>query len=393
MKPLISIIHASARPNEWAECYARWMAERTEDWSIEYILAIDRRMSPQFRRSTEHTDVKFVINNNRECCVDAYNAGAEASTGDVLILQSDDMYPPPNWYADLTKIIPSTQRSKDFVIHCATWESSRIDWQVLSRGRYERLGYALNPEYMSMNADCEFTMHAYQDGVVIDARHIHIDHRHPHKGTAKWDAVYRKENGADRHEASNVILHRRIAQGFPVTCDDYYKLSLALQTDIVEHLPALRDYAKGKTVLELGVRHGHSTSAFLSAPALRLVSVDHARFEYSIGMDRGAQHDGVEWRQVKADSRQSQGEFDLIFFDTWHTAQHLREEIAAHEPHAKEYMIFHDVESCGTIGEDNGPGIMVPINELLAMGSWEIETHLKNNNGLLILRRRRLEMR
>jgi hypothetical protein len=106
--------------------------------------------------------------------VDGYAAACRAATGQVLILNSDDMEPPENWDALLSDQFSGLDpMERDFVVHVSTgWcdgpQASSI--QILSRARYERLGYAMYPGYESLYADDDFLEHAYVDGVVIDGR-------------------------------------------------------------------------------------------------------------------------------------------------------------------------------------------------------------------------------
>jgi len=164
-------------------------------------------------------------------------------------------------------------------------------------------------------------------------------------------------------------------------------------TDINEHVPTLRAYGAGKKVLELGVRSGVSTRAILAGKPLLLVSVDIGRMEYPDGLPEQADAEGIQWIRVIQDSglpvNEAYGDFDVTFVDTLHTAGHVRRELAAHEPRTREFLIFHDTVTNETVGEDGGPGIMEPINELLAAGNWIEHERYLNNNGLLVLRRER----
>lgn len=161
-----------------------------------------------------------------------------------------------------------------------------------------------------------------------------------------------------------------------------------LQSDIVEHLPTLKRYSAGQRVLELGTRTGNSTVAFLAGHPLLMVSVDLRMDKFDRRLIDGVEEARIPWKCVEGDSRDPQGEFDVTFVDTWHTADHVRQELATHARKTTQFLIFHDTVSCGVQGEDGGPGIMVPIRELLSGGEWEIAEEFTNNNGLLILRRK-----
>ena len=87
--------------------------------------------------------------------------------------------------------------------------------QIMSRARYESLGYALYPEYESMYADNDFTEQARKDGCVIDARHLVFEHRHPFFNTdIKHDMQYVHENDPKSYKLGEEILKRRRKEGF-----------------------------------------------------------------------------------------------------------------------------------------------------------------------------------
>ena len=78
-------------------------------------------------------------------------------------------------------------------------------------------------EYESMCADNDFCEHARQDGVVIDARHLFFEHRHPLYGAdgnwrpadpATWDEAYKAQNSERALDLGLKILERRRAAKF-----------------------------------------------------------------------------------------------------------------------------------------------------------------------------------
>jgi hypothetical protein len=60
-----------------------------------------------------------------------------------------------------------------------------------------------------MYADDDFTAQARQDGVVLDARHIVFEHRHPTSGQGEMDQVYGRSNSHDRMQQGQAIFERR----------------------------------------------------------------------------------------------------------------------------------------------------------------------------------------
>lgn len=233
MRPLFSICHPTARPDGWRAAYDLWISRAAHPEQVEYVLSIDERWgftpgSPAAIRAsaivTERPGLNIVTaNQGRRCCVDSTNTAAAVSSGDVLILGADDYEPPQDWdVLLLAKISPDAAvadalaRSEDFVLHVSTgWydgpEASSI--QILSRARYERLGYGLYPEYESLFADDDFLQAAYADGVVLDARDITIRHHHG-AASGNWDAVYQHQNREESRRLGAELLERRKREQF-----------------------------------------------------------------------------------------------------------------------------------------------------------------------------------
>ncbi len=208
-----SIIHASARPNGWRRSYENWMCNARFPEGIEYLLCVDTDGPFKDSGSAELAGVKVVWNNLRHCTADAYNAGAAESTGRILILNSDDMFAPPDWDESLVAVVPDL--NAEFVLDVPTSANGLLTLQIFSRARYEKLGYAFYPEYLSAYADNEFTEHAHRDAVVLNARHVLFRHEHPGMYGPGWDDVYEHENSAQAYELGRALLETRRAAGFP----------------------------------------------------------------------------------------------------------------------------------------------------------------------------------
>jgi hypothetical protein len=123
------------------------------------------------------------------------------------------------------------------------------------------------------------------------------------------------------------------------------------RSDIQEHLPRLRREAHG-TVLELGVRGGVSTTAFLAGleergGTLWSVDIEPSSEELFVGHP--------QWRFVLADSRdvgalRAAGltePIDVLFVDTEHTYEQVRDELGAWGDRVRPggVILFHDVDS------------------------------------------------
>ena len=82
-------------------------------------------------------------------------------------------------------------------------------------------------------------------------------------------------------------------------------------------------------------------------------------------------------------------ETDLLFIDTWHVYDQLREELRRHAGRASRYVVLHDTTTFGERGEVAGhAGLWPAVEEYLALGRFALAARYENNNGLTVLRRR-----
>ena len=199
----------------------------------------------------------------------------------------------------------------------------------------------------------------------------------------------------------------------------FFEALVALPSDINEHLPTLREYARSvQSVAELGVRGVISTNAFLLGLAERqaerpsgatLTCVDLQPTNVSVPARLGNML-GVHVSFKQADSATVElPPRELLFIDTWHIYGHLRRELAAHHATTSKYIVLHDTVVDGVRGEslrlgedtaaaarDSGyeqweieMGLQPAVDEFLAAhAEWSIERHDEHNNGLTVLVRR-----
>ena len=84
-------------------------------------------------------------------------------------------------------------------------------------------------------------------------------------------------------------------------------------------------------------------------------------------------------------------ETDLLFLDTYHVYNQVKQELKLHSSKVKKYIVFHDTTSFAVDGEDKqkGTGIWPAIEEFLEENkdTWVIEKRFTNNNGLTIIKR------
>lgn len=177
--------------------------------------------------------------------------------------------------------------------------------------------------------------------------------------------------------------------------DLIFKIHCVINSDINEHLPTLRRYAKEcRIVTEMGVRRAVSTYAFLSARPKKLTSIDIVPpRELGVDMDgleNLARVNGIDFAFVQGDTTQIEiDETDLLFIDTLHVYEQLKNELELHASKVRKYLILHDTETFGKRGElSDRIGLQPAVDEFLFKHTeWAIKEKVIYNNGLTVLHR------
>jgi glycosyltransferase involved in cell wall biosynthesis len=205
---LISIIHPTrSRPQKSYKTTLDWLRKASTE--VELIVSIDE--SDQYIQQywDLYKDKKVVINPNRSA-VDAVNNAAKESTGDILIVVSDDSSCPHNW----DKIIlDAVQGKTDFVLKV---HDNVQDWivtmPILDREYYNRFGYVYHPEYFHQFVDTEFTHVADITGKIIWRNDIVFPHLHYSVTKERRDPLYERNDNSTK--AGMVTYLRRFRENF-----------------------------------------------------------------------------------------------------------------------------------------------------------------------------------
>ena len=173
--------------------------------------------------------------------------------------------------------------------------------------------------------------------------------------------------------------------------ENRYKKLCNKKSDINEHLQKLKIFGEDcEHITEFGVRKGISTCAFLMAKPKKFICYD-IKLKFPIKKySKWAKENNVDFKFIKTDVLTTViSKTDLLFIDTYHTYNQLIQELTLHSHKVKKYIILHDVETFGIIGEDNqSDGLLVAADEFLSKTkNWLTYKHYHNNNGLLILKR------
>ena len=159
----ISIIHPSRGRAAMAQDACRaWLDKCSNVGNIEYILSLDyddkenqlRYYNLFFEQIKKDYKLNLIIefNYNRNV-VDAMNAGAAVSKGDLLVCISDDFDCPLDWdKAIITNIIKETPCALG-TIDGIKKDGEVLTLPILNRLLYNELGYIYFPEYTGLFAD------------------------------------------------------------------------------------------------------------------------------------------------------------------------------------------------------------------------------------------------
>lgn len=179
-----------------------------------------------------------------------------------------------------------------------------------------------------------------------------------------------------------------------LTIDSLYHMKLNEPSDINEHLPTLKIYAEQcDHVTEFGVRGVVSTYAFMMGRPKVMRSYDLNPVE-NFGVDSDyltflAAHNGIDFQFLVGNTLEIEIEqTDLLFIDTLHVYGQLKQELELHNSKVNKFIILHDTETFGDVGENGEIGLWPAVEEFINDNkNWKIQARYINNNGLTILSR------
>jgi len=245
---IFSLCYTSVRPEFIPQVIQLWRKKAAHPENVEVIVAVDEGDTASFQAATEAKAECVLVQTERPfSCVKGWNLAAQSTKGSVLIAIADDFVPPDSWDEQLLGVSDKGWIFEDRVVK--VWDGYNPDLctlSILTRARYNRFGYMFYPGYLSMFNDTEFTSHAYQDKVVIEAMNLLFEHKHP-------DCGKRPRDNHDLSHASNLrwqlgesLFKYRRAQKFPLDMgprsDAYTRPIFQLELDdFAVYVQAVRD--------------------------------------------------------------------------------------------------------------------------------------------------------
>lgn len=221
----ISILHATymsgTNPTRHRDF---WLSAARYPQRVEYICAMNADDSVAVEATA--TGVLRVVNeapDGYSTAVQNWNSAAARATGDLLVVVSDDLFPPPDWDIRLEELVtPLRPQETDFALKIQDSPfpaDTTLRHPVISRGFFDKFGL-FDSAFRGVYCDNDITLRAFLFSVIVDGRSIQFAHEHPHFDHSVNETVsQRKINAAPEYEFGREVFVRK---WFPVS----WKLNL-----------------------------------------------------------------------------------------------------------------------------------------------------------------------
>lgn len=182
----ISIIHPSrSRASQAKATINHWLSNLSGLHEVEYILSIDSDDPQQEEYLNAACDL-IVVSNNKNL-VQASNAGAKESKGDIIVLVSDDFQCFKNWDIAIVKALQGKSGVLKTFDGVQKWIVTLV---IMTRDYYDSQGYIYHPSMEHLFADTYLTHKADVEKKLIIRNDIVFNHNHYSvKGGTKKDSV------------------------------------------------------------------------------------------------------------------------------------------------------------------------------------------------------------
>ena len=170
-----------------------------------------------------------------------------------------------------------------------------------------------------------------------------------------------------------------------------YKFAKTIASDINEHVETLKNLCDTvDSVTEFGVRTGMSTRGILMSKAKKIRSYDlylddNIKYLFSlVSNTKDAKYEAGNTLEINIEQT------DLLFIDTDHTYNQLRDELNRHHTKVNKYICFHDTHTYGVHSKDpvDNPGLMPAIMEFMRdHPEWKVDYFTTKNNGFTVLKK------
>lgn len=209
--PKISIIHATrGRPQVAWQRRWQWLSLAEKPLEIEWLFMVDHNDPIDY---TPHQAIRC----NPGGIINAWNAGAKIAKGDVIVQMSDDWTPPRHWDALISNAMGDTTQEKVLAVSDGLRADKLLCMAIMTQSRLKKQGHMLHPDYQDSDgiySDSEFTESAYQDGAVVEARHIQFKHENPMFTGGNPDEQLKNHNKPEYYQKGKAIYEKRKANNW-----------------------------------------------------------------------------------------------------------------------------------------------------------------------------------
>lgn len=258
---LISLLHATwHREGGPREVREAWTAAATYPDRIEYICAMDsddttalEQTEGCLRTINDPLPVSSAVRN--------WNSAAQISTGLLLVVIADDLFPSAGWDMKLLELASRVQCDKHYAIKVRDTEHRErhgfMRHPVVNREYYTRFGL-FSSNFSHLYVDTDFSLRAFWSSVVINGQEIHFTHRHPLEDTnlgfsqsqARGNAAEERKIGALTYEARWPGWKRWIGVR-PVSARMFNKLGQNYGASRLWSLPGCLFFAISKSLMRM----------------------------------------------------------------------------------------------------------------------------------------------
>lgn len=373
-QPVISLIHASrGRAVMASKARKMWFDLAEDPESIEHIFCIDA----DDRESDALTRFHHVVSEGGGC-VAAWNKGALACNGQIIIQMSDDWMPPPMWDTLIRKRLGDLREQKVLAVSDGHRTDNLLCMAIMTRTRWLFQTYIgkdfsgpvmFHPDFTGVYSDNWFSYCAYRDGVVIEAKELVFTHNHPaFSDKVEVDQTYAEQNAEARYLAGRLVMEKLIAE--EKTAKPMQWQDIKGWFDFADFYgPIASQIPLTGTVVEVGVFMGQSFCFLAHALQARgftgrMIAVDtfkgeqgqpaHEKIISELGSLRptfeanmasaNVSHETIEGDSVEAAQQVADESCDFVFVDAAHEYEPVIADLAAWWPKVKKGGIIagHD---------------------------------------------------
>lgn len=246
----ISLLHATrGTPKRALQTRGVWLARAANPERVQHIFGFQRddtESAIAFRRD----GVTFVQTPPppewASSSVANWNAAAEVSTGDLLVVIADDLTPPKNWDRMLDACPAASQ---EYAVYApdTVRDDGLFCHPIISRALYLKRGYIFHPWFFGVYCDNDFTFWIRSHGVTVYAvNELRWQHDHPCNKSRPTDKICELQNSAKAYEYGKRTLETIWPDTVPRFVNDTHSVWIGGGLGLMERL-----------TLTLLMKHGH----------------------------------------------------------------------------------------------------------------------------------------